>query len=69
MLNYLGAALAITGILILIYLMISAKNAIHLEENARERRLRSLVTLNFLGLGIGVIGLMIIVVNSLILTH
>lgn len=61
-----GIILAILGILILIFMGIRARRVSQLPENEQQAAFQGLVLLNFAGIGLGVLGIMLVIVSFLL---
>lgn len=61
-----GIVLAIIGIALLGYMAIRAKAVQKLPENERQAAFQTLVVLNFAGIGLGVMGIMMVIVSFLL---
>lgn len=62
---WIGIVFAFVGIAVLIYMAILARKTAQVHESEREVYTNKLILLNYLGLGFGVFGLILIIISLL----
>ena len=60
---YIGIAITLLGVGVLIYMGLKARNTQNLPNEQKSVQLQKLIVLNFIGIGVSTIGLVMIVLS------